>query len=73
MGDIGLVALTSGLSVLTLVIARIRCICRPCHDDSSKMFESGCTDQPLVKDDHELDVSKFELNGRDVIVVTAKD
>ena len=73
MSEIGLVALTSGVSVLTLVIARIRCICRPCDDTGQQKCQSGCTDQPLQKDEHELDVSKFELNGRDIIVVTAKD
>ncbi len=72
MSELGLVALTSGVSVLTLVIARIRCICRPC-DDNQQKCQSGCTDQPLQKDEHELDVSKFERNGRDIIVVTAKD
>ena len=45
--SITLVALTSGVSVLTLVIARIRCICRPCDDSGQQKCQSGCTDQPL--------------------------
>ena len=73
MSELGLVALTSGVSVATLVIARIRCMCRPCDDSGQQKCQSGCTDQPLQKDEHELDCTKYELNGRDIIVVTAKD
>jgi len=72
MSTFEVVALTSAASVLTLVISRLRCICRPCAADGDKCV-SGCSDQPLRKDEHELDISHYELNGRDIIVMTAKD
>ena len=34
---------------------------------------SGCSDQPLRKEEHELDISHYELNGREILVMSAKD
>ena len=72
MSPFEVVALTSAASIATLVLSRIRCIIKPCNQDGEKCV-SGCTDQPLRKDEHELDISHFELNGREVIILTAKD
>ena len=71
MSTFEVVALTAA-SIATLVLSRIGCIIKPCNQDGEKCV-SGCTDQPLRKDEHELDISHFELNGREVIILTAKD
>ena len=72
MSTFEVVAITSATSILTLVLSRIRCILRPCASDGDKCI-SGCSDQPLRKEDHELDISHIDLNGREVIILTAKD
>ena len=72
MNTFEVVALTSATSVATLLLSRLRCIVRPCSQDGDKCV-SGCTDQPLRKDEHELDISHYDLNGREVIIMTAKD
>ena len=42
--------------------------------DAAKVDEciSGCTDQPLRKDEHELDVAEYHLGGREVLILTGK-
>ena len=72
MSTFEVVALTSAASVATLIISRLRCIMKPCSPDGDKCI-SGCSDQPLRKDEHELDISHYELNGRDIIIMTAKE
>ena len=72
MSTFEVVALTSATSIATLILSRIRCILKPCNQEGEKCV-SGCTDQPLRKDEHELDVSHFDLNGREVIILTSKD
>ena len=72
MSTFEVVALTSAASVATLIISRFRCIMKPCSPDGDKCI-SGCSDQPLRKEDHELDCSHFDLNGREVLILTAKD
>ena len=72
MSTFEVVALTSATSIGTLILSRIRCIIRPCASDGDKCI-SGCSDQPLRKEEHELDISHFDLNGREVIILTAKD
>ncbi len=71
MSSLELVGLPSGFSLLTLICSRIRCLCKP--DREGCHFQSGCTDAPLQKDDHEIDVVAQNLNGRDVLVVSAKE
>ena len=72
MSTFEVVALTSATSVATLLFSRLRCICRPCAADGDRCI-SGCSDQPLRKDEHELDISHYELNGRGIFVTTATD
>ena len=72
MSTFEVVALTSATSVATLLLSRLRCIIRPCASDCDKCI-SGCSDQPLRKDEHELDISHYDLNGREVIILTSKD
>ena len=72
MSTFEVVALTSATLVCTLLLSRLRCIVRPCAADGDKCIR-GCTDQPLRKDDHELEVSHYNLNGREVLLLTAKD
>ena len=72
MSTFEVVALTSATSIATLILSRVRCIVKTCHQDGEKCV-SGCTDKPLRKDEHEIDVSQFDLNGREVIILTSKD
>ncbi len=63
-------AIVASSSLLASAIARIRCICRP---GQAPCFQSACSDQPLEHaDDHEVDLQKVDLYGREVLVVSAR-
>ena len=70
MTSVELVAISSGASILTLCLGRVRCLIRPCSSEEKCI--SGCTDQPLRKDEHELDVTEFHIGGREVLILTGK-
>ena len=72
MSTFEVVAITSATSIVTLLLSRLRCIVRPCATDGDKCV-SGCTDTPLRKDDHELDIQEYHIGGREVLIVSAKD
>ena len=71
MSSVELVAITSTVSLLTVIVSRIRCLCRP--DREGCHFQSGCLEGQLQKDEHEVDITSHELNGRTVLVISAKD
>ena len=73
MTEVGLVAITSAASLLTVLISRVRFIWRPCSDDPEKVCQSGCTDSRLGRETHEICVGEYELNGREVLVINSKD
>ena len=73
MTEVGLVAITSAASLLTVLISRVRFIWRPCSDDPEKVCQSGCTDSRLDRETHEICVGEYELNGREVLVINSKD
>ncbi len=73
MTEIGLVAITSAASLLTVLISRVRFIWRPCSEDPEKQCQSGCTDARLDRGTHEICVGEYELNGREVLVINSKD
>ena len=73
MTELGLVAITSAASLLTVLISRVRFIWRPCSDDPEKVCQSGCTDSRLDRETHEICVGEYELNGREVLVINSKD
>ena len=73
MTEVGLVAITSAASLLTVLISRVRFIWRPCSDDPEKQCQSGCTDSRLDRETHEICVGEYELNGREVLVINSKD
>ena len=68
-----MVAITSAASLLTVLISRIRFIFRPCSEDPEKKCQSGCTESKLDRETHEIEVSEYELNGRNVLVINSKD
>ena len=70
-----LVGITSLSSILTIVISRVRCICRPCSDEPGERFVSGCTDQPLQKpDQHEIDLQTCDFgNGKTAFVISSRE
>ena len=70
MTSVELVAISSGASILTLCLGRVRCLIRPCSSEEKCI--SGCTDQPLRKDEHELDVTEYHIGGREVLILTGK-
>ena len=72
MSEVTLVAITSAASLLTVLISRIRFILRPCSEDPEKRCQSGCTDTKLDRETHEIAVGEYELNGRNVLVITVK-
>ena len=73
MTEVGLVAITSAASLLTVLISRVRFIWRPCSDEPEKQCQSGCTDSRLDRETHEICVGEYELNGREVLVINSKD
>ena len=72
MSSVELVALTSGTTLATIILGRLRCIFRPFSD--GPCFQSACSDQPLEKhDDHEIDLQQCDLgNGKQCWVISSK-
>ena len=66
------IAITSGTTILTLVLSRLRCLLRPC-DPEGQYSQCGFTDSKLDKSAHELKIDERNLNGRDVLVVASND
>ena len=67
-----LIAITSGTTLLTLCLSRLRCLIRPC-DTEGQYSQCGFTDAKLDKSAHELKIDERNLNGRDVLVVASND
>ena len=73
MSEATIIAITSGTTLATLILSRIRCLFRPC-DPGGQYCQSGCTDQKLDKDEgHEIKIEERNLNGRDVLVIASND
>ena len=66
MSEVTLVAITTAASIVTVLISRIRFIFRPCSEDPEKRCQSGCTESKLDRETHEIEVSEYDLNGRNV-------
>ena len=73
MSEVTLVTITTAASIVTVLISRIRFIFRPCSEDPEKRCQSGCTESKLDRETHEIEVSEYELNGRNVLVINSKD
>ncbi len=73
MTELGLVAITSAASLLTVLISRVRFIWRPCSEGPEKVCQSGCTDSRLDRETPEICVGEYELNGREVLVINSKE
>ncbi len=74
MSDVlGVAAITSATSLLTVVVSRVRCIIRPCSD--GEKCQSGCSDQPLEKRDepHEIDIQACEWGERKCFVLSSRE
>ena len=67
-----IIAITSGTTILTLILSRLRCLIRPC-DPKRQYSQCGFTDSKLDKSAHELKIDERNLNGRDVLVVASND
>ena len=67
-----LIAITSGTTLLTLCLSRLRCLIRPCDPDG-QYSQCGFTDAKLDKSAHELKIDERNMNGRDVLVVASND
>ena len=73
MSEALVIAITSGTTLATLILSRIRCLFRP-SDPGGQYCQSGCTDQKLDKDEgHEIKIEERNLNGRDVLVIASND
>ena len=73
MSEALVIATTSGTTLATLILSRIRCLFRPC-DPGGQYCQSGCTDQKLDRDEgHEIKIEERNLNGRDVLVIASND
>ena len=72
MSEVALIAISSGTTLCTLVLSRLRCLIRPC-DPEGQYSQCGFTDAKLDKSAHELKIDERNLNGRDVLVVASND
>ena len=70
--EAAVIALTSGTTICTIVLSRLRCLFRPC-DPEGQYSQCGFTDAKLDKSAHELNIDERNLNGRDVLVVASND
>ena len=70
--EAAVIALTSGTTICTIVLARLRCLFRPC-DPEGQYSQCGFTDAKLDKSALELKIDERNLNGRDVLVVASND
>ena len=70
--EAALIALTSGTTICTIVLSRLRCLFRPCGPEG-QYSQCGFTDAKLDKSAHELKIDERNLNGRDVLVVASND
>ena len=73
MSEVTLVAITTAASIVTVLISRIRFIFRSCSEEPEKRCQSGCTESKLDRETHEIEVSEYDLNGRNVLVINSKD
>ncbi len=65
-------AIVAGSGIAAQIIARLRFVLRP-DEDGKCQFISGCTDHRIDgTDDHEVDVQRFDLHGKDVLIMSAK-
>ena len=74
--EAAVIAITSGTTICTIVLSRLRCLLRPCDPDGQySVYYSQCgfTDAKLDKSAHELKIDERNLNGRDVLVVASND
>ena len=70
--EAAVIALTSGTTICTIMLSRLRCLFRPC-DPEGQYSQCGSTDAKLDKSAHELKIDERNLNGRDVLVVASND
>ena len=70
--EAAVIAITSGTTICTIVLSRLRCLLRPC-DPEGQYSQCGFTDAKLDKSAHELKIDERNLNGRDVLVVANND
>ena len=65
-------AIVAGSGIAAQIIARVWFVVRP--DENGKcIWSSGCTDHRIDgTDDHEVDVQRFDLHGKDVLIMSAK-
>ena len=70
--EAAVIALTSGTTICTIMLSRLRCLFRPC-DPEGQYSQCDFTDAKLDKSAHELKIDERNLNGRDVLVVASND
>ena len=70
--EAAVIALTSGTTICTIMLSRLRYLFRPC-DPEGQYSQCGFTDAKLDKSAHELKIDERNLNGRDVLVVASND
>ena len=70
--EAAVIALTSGTTICTIMLSRLRCLFRAC-DPEGQYSQCGFTDAKLDKSAHELKIDERNLNGRDVLVVANND
>ena len=65
-------AIVAGSGIAAQIVARVRFVLRP-DEEGKCQFISGCTDHRIDgTDDHEVDVQRFDLHGKGVLILSAK-
>ena len=63
-------AISSGFSIATLIISRIKCYYE--HTETGCHPKCACMDHPILSDDHEIDITEAILSDTPVIIISKK-
>ena len=62
--------ISSGFSIATLIISRIKCYYERSEDGCNP--KCACMDHPILSDDHEIDITQSMLSDTPVLIISKK-
>ena len=63
-------AISSGFSIATLIISRIKCYYE--HTENGCHPKCACMDHPILSDDHEIEITEAMMSDTPVIILSKK-
>ena len=61
---------SSAFSIATLIISRIKCYYE--HTDTGCHPKCACMDDPILSDDHEIEITQNMLSDTPVLIISKK-